>query len=210
MKIILCDINRNIIDEWLRAFDYKTLQANIDIFHGKFQDIPIAFDGPFIICAAGNSYGQMSGGIDLAIARAFPEVESNIQDLIELNYSGELPVGSCQYSMLAERYKPFRGVLYVPTMRSPMIINGTDNVYQATRAALNFMNECGEDMGTLVIPGFGGSCGKVPPPIIANSMRLAYDMHVVGTTARTDEEMYRRNRLIAEVVTGKITWPSKA
>ncbi|ELS9966653.1 macro domain-containing protein, partial [Salmonella enterica] len=68
-----------------------------------------------------------------------------------------------------------------PTMRVPLIIDGTDAVYNATRAALLAIFQHNKSVAeykkikSVVFPAMGAGCGQVPPDSVARQMRLAWD-----------------------------------
>lgn len=83
---------------------------------------------------------------------------------------------------------------YAPTMRVPMQITRTDNVYRAMRAALiKIANHNDPDysgnqtfIGIVVTPMLGAGAGKLAPADAARQMRLAWDSmkdeHKIPTT----------------------------
>src|SRR5215471_1607810 len=170
MQIILCDRNGEVTEAWEKL----EWPDNVRILNTDFREIPnIVPDATLAICSAGNSYGVMGGGIDRTIDYTF-NVQRSVQEHIKTMWYGELPVGSAELIHLPPRFIPWSYLIYTPTMRVPEIIIMTSNVYIAMRAALRV----GETLdATLVIPGFGGSCGRVPPVSIAKQMFLAYNNH---------------------------------
>ncbi len=73
-------------------------------------------------------------------------------------------------------------------MRGPLIIDGTDAVYNATRAALlaifQHNKSAGEDrkIKSVVFPAMGAGCGQVSPGSVARQMKLAWDGFINCTT----------------------------
>jgi len=146
----------------------------IEVVLGKFEEIP-AFD---CVATAGNSFGLMDAGMDLAVLKFFgPQLQENIQKLILDEYLGEQPVGTCLLAPTGHVRHPY--VAHAPTMRIPMNISGTDHVYLATWAVLtaihrhNRKNEIA--IRTLVCPAFGTGTGGVTPLEAGTQMRVAYD-----------------------------------
>lgn len=209
--IVLCDVNKDIINAWNQVFADC---PEVITFHGQFQDIPGVFAEEFVwkvLVSAGNSFGVMGGGIDLAIAKRFPGVEARVRQRIYNEFNGELNVGNATGLDLIEvegkRGEGWRALIYTSTMRAPISINGTDNVYLAMYAALcEYKNMClvGDNMmpSVLIIPGLGGQCGRVPPNSVAAQMRTAYENFKHKKTAFTSIEMWNRNAEVSIAVRG--------
>lgn len=202
MQIILVDVNPAIVDAWFEEFKGRD---NIEILNKPFQEIK---KPNCIMTAAGNSFGIMGGGIDLAIARFFPGIEKQVQDQITKHFHGECLVGNAVYVsnlfLSSEIRYLWNGLIYSPTMRSPSIIHKTDNVYKATFATLTAHYNVfeGNSNFTLVMPGFGGNCGEVSPKSITRQMRLAID-NFLGLGSKTIDyksQMYLRHAEILEAV----------
>ncbi|EIK3624075.1 macro domain-containing protein, partial [Salmonella enterica] len=70
---------------------------------------------------------------------------------------------------------------HAPTMRVPLIIDGIDAVYNATRAALLAIFQHNKSVAeykkikSVVFPAMGAGCGQVPPESVARQMKLAWD-----------------------------------
>src|SRR5262245_1402953 len=87
------------------------------------------------VVSAANSFGLMDGGVDAAIVRFFGgALMDRVQQRILEDYLGEQPVGTCLVVESGHSRHPF--VAHTPTMRVPMDISGTDNVYRAMWALL--------------------------------------------------------------------------
>jgi len=168
-KLLLTDPNAALCDAWAVAFaDYP----EVGIVHGRFEQIP-AFD---CMVSAANSFGLMDGGVDLAITNFFGSaLQARVQQVILARYNGEQPVGT---SFIVETGHPAHPFLaHTPTMRVPMPIAGTDQVYLAMKAMLQVVqdfNAAGERIQTVVCPGLGTATGRVPAAEAARQMALAY------------------------------------
>jgi O-acetyl-ADP-ribose deacetylase (regulator of RNase III) len=131
--------------------------------------------------SAANSFGLMDGGVDLAITRFFGvQLMERVQAHILREYLGEQPVGT---SFIVETHHPKHPFLaHTPTMRVPMAITGTDNVYVAMRAmllAVRQHNTCSSDtIRKVACPGLGTATGRVPPKEAARQMALAYQSYL--------------------------------
>lgn len=126
---------------------------------------------------AGNSFGLMSAGIDAAVvARLGPELERMIQLRIMNEFLGEQPVGTAFLIETGAPQVPW--LCHAPTMRVPGNIDGTDAVYQATRAALLAIyhhNQSSESKSQRVLmPAMGAGFGGVPARETARQMSAAW------------------------------------
>jgi O-acetyl-ADP-ribose deacetylase (regulator of RNase III) len=132
------------------------------------------------IVSPANSFGIMDGGLDLAIRDqlGFP-VESKVQEMIDEQYHGEMPVGCAE---VVETGAPrWRYLIVAPTMRIPEPIPFTINAYLAFRAALvavkNYNKERGRrEIDSLVCCGLGTGVGQVGANKCARQMRTAYQV----------------------------------
>src|SRR5580765_5794675 len=128
MRLILVDRGKEFCDVLRGQF---RSHPEVQIVCGRFEDLP-SFD---CVATAGNSFGLMDAGMDLAVLKFFgPQIQERIQRRILDDYLGEQPVGSAFIVETGRLDHPY--VAHVPTMRIPMNINGTDHVYLATWATL--------------------------------------------------------------------------
>jgi O-acetyl-ADP-ribose deacetylase (regulator of RNase III) len=168
-KLILVDPKESLCEAWQQAFqNYE----EVEIFNGRFEQLS-TYD---CMVSAANSFGLMDGGVDLAITNYFGDgLQKRVQEFIIDNYNGEQPVGT---SFIIETNHPDHAFLaHTPTMRVPMPINGTDNVYQAMKAmlqAVKSFNASGGRIKIVVCPGLGTATGRVPFEEAARQMELAY------------------------------------
>ncbi|EJU1658950.1 macro domain-containing protein [Salmonella enterica] len=159
------------------AFElYFQNTENVEIIRGPFETVP-EFD---CMVSAANSFGLMDGGVDAAITAYFgPQLQERVQQHIVREYLGEQPVGTAFVTGTGNSKHPW--LVHAPTMRVPLIIDGTDAVYNATRAALlaifQHNKSAGEDrrITSVVFPAMGAGCGQVSPDSVARQMKLAWD-----------------------------------
>jgi O-acetyl-ADP-ribose deacetylase (regulator of RNase III) len=175
LTVHLRDINADVVKAWKQAFaDLREVQASGgDIFER----------GADAIVSPANSFGFMDGGIDLLYSRYFGwELESRLKDYLLAQHHGELPVG--QAIVLATGHESIPFLVSAPTMRVPMRIGGTVNVYLAFRAALIAVlaHNAASDrtIRSLLVPGMGTGIGDVAPEQAARQMRSAYDAIIGG------------------------------
>ncbi len=149
---------------------------NFDVVHGDIR----ALSGYDCLITPGNSFGIMDGGFDEVVREMFENIEPYIQQRILMESYGELNVGD---AVLAGAKVGGPYLCYAPTMRVPMQITRTDNVYRAMRAALlqvlhhNDGIEISGDkpISTIATPLLGTGAGKLHPDTAAWQMWLAWD-----------------------------------
>lgn len=170
IKLILIDPKPALCTAWRKHFDGL---PNVEVIAGYFQELP-EFD---CMVSAANSFGLMDGGVDLAIIRFFGNrLQVTVQNRILSEYLGEQPVGT---SMIVKTGNPqYPYIAHTPTMRVPMEIAHTDNVYKAMWAMLLAVRNHNLDderkIKTIACPGLGTATGRVPYPEAARQMAVAY------------------------------------
>lgn len=157
MQIVVVDRNKEAAEvfEWR----FRSLPL-VESVHGSFESLE-RFD---CIATAGNSFGLMDAGIDLAIVKFFGKhVADEIQRRIKTEFLGEQPVGTS--IIVGTGHPEHTFVAHTPTMRVPMNVSGTDNVYLETWATLLAVHRHNEQesrkIRVLAMPGFGTSTGGV-------------------------------------------------
>ncbi|NUM46952.1 MAG: macro domain-containing protein [Anaerolineales bacterium] len=170
IKLILIDPKPALCTAWRTHFNGL---PNVEVIAGYFEELP-EFD---CMVSAANSFGLMDGGVDLAIIRFFGyALQDNVQKRILYEYLGEQPVGTSMIVETGNATHPY--IAHTPTMRVPMEIIHTDNVYKAMWAMLlavrnhNLINE--RKILTIACPGLGTATGRVPYPEAARQMAVAY------------------------------------
>lgn len=159
-RIILVDTNPKVIAElrwWFNDHpEFTIVESDI---------VPIIKQYPNAhIVSPANSFGDLQGGIDLVYYTYFGyELEEKLQSKIISDKRGELIVGDY---LLLDRF------IFAPTMRVPMNISQTCNVYLAFRAVLIAAQE--NTIETIICPGLGTGVGHVPPSVCAKQMYKAY------------------------------------
>lgn len=169
-KLILVDPNENLCAAWKNEFEEF---QNVDIVNDRFENLK-AFD---CMVSAANSFGLMDGGVDLAIIEFFGiELMDQVQEYIVKNYLGEQPVGTSFIIETGDKKHPY--LAHTPTMRIPMNISCTDNVYCAMWAMLlavyKHNSENKDKINSVACPGLGTATGRVEPQEAAYQMSLAY------------------------------------
>lgn len=170
MRLILVDRGKELCD--VLRWEFRA-HPEVQIVCGRFEDLP-AYD---CIVTAGNSFGLMDAGIDLAVVRYFGRhVMERIQKHILADFLGEQPVGTSIIVPTDNAAHPF--VAHAPTMRVPMSIQGTDHVYLALWASLIAAHRHNRTetrrIETIACPGLGTGTGGVDAGEAAIQLRLAW------------------------------------
>lgn len=174
MKIVLADINGKLISAWKAIGSGKAI---VETHHGSIFDVRCD-----ALVSPANSFGFMDGGIDMAISQHFGwHVQERLQKKIKTKYHGELLVGMAEIVETDDSDIPY--VISAPTMRLPMILKESVNVYLAIRALLLLVKHGVFEDGTAIcdrvqtiaMPGMGTGIGEVGPDIFARQMKLAIE-----------------------------------
>jgi O-acetyl-ADP-ribose deacetylase (regulator of RNase III) len=170
MKLILVDPKAALCEALRERFAGL---PDVEIVQGYFEQLP-EFD---CMISAANSFGLMDGGVDLAITQFFGNpLMYHVQERILDEYLGEQPVGTSMIVETGHPKHPF--VAHTPTMRVPMAIAHTDNVYKAMWAMLLAVRQHNQTAARRIeivaCPGLGTHTGEVPFQQAAKQMALAY------------------------------------
>ncbi|MFX1313342.1 MAG: macro domain-containing protein [Promethearchaeota archaeon] len=150
---------------------------DIEIINGSIFDIKCD-----ALVSPANSFGFMDGGLDLKISQFFGwHIQKELQKIIQEKHHGELIIGMAE--IVETSNEKIQYVISAPTMRVPMILYNSVNVYLATRAAIVLVkygkfkngNLIKEKVKRIAFPGMGTGVGKVPYDICALQMKKAID-----------------------------------
>ena len=171
MRLIFVDRGKEFCD--VMSWQFRS-HPEVQIVCGRFEDLP-SFD---CIVTAGNSFGLMDAGMDLAVVRYFGRhVMENIQKKILDDFLGEQPVGTCIIVHTNHALHPF--VAHAPTMRVPMNIQGSDHVYLALWASFIAVHQHNRSesrkIETFACPGLGTGTGGMDAIEASLQLRLAYE-----------------------------------
>jgi len=170
----LIGTNKDLVDAWTKTFQGI---AAVNVIHDDIFNHPSD-----ALISPANSYGFMNGGIDFAISKNLGwHIEKKLQAKIRAQFFGELLVGQATY--VATDHKDFPYLISAPTMRTPMTILHSPNVYLAMKAILCLLKYGKLEDGsylhrkikTVAIPGLGTGVGQVAPKICARQMRIAWE-----------------------------------
>ena len=165
MKIQLID--RNI--EMCKQLTYQFENCDdVLIHHGDFFSLETD-----CVVSPANSFGYMDGGLDLVISKKLGwQVQNKLQKQIQNKYLGELLVGQAELIETENKDIPF--CIAAPTMRVPLILKNTVNVYLSSKAIFGLLkNET--RIKTITISGLGTGVGQLPFNVCAKQMKQAYD-----------------------------------
>jgi O-acetyl-ADP-ribose deacetylase (regulator of RNase III) len=170
MKLHLRDHDEEVVAAWQEVFKDE---QNVSISCGDIFSEGEHLRSDSVVSPA-NSFGYMDGGIDYVYSEFFgPKLQEELQSELYY-YHGELPVGMAVI-VFVHRFKPdcpVKSVISAPTMRVPMDIRGTVNVFLAFRAALRIADFKG--LNSVLCPGLGTGIGKVPAELCAKQMYEAW------------------------------------
>ena len=171
MDIYLLDRNKEVVSDWKFYFTNKAYCGDhIFIVNDDFAHFMNQHEIDCVVSPA-NSYGLMDGGYDGAISAYFgDELIPSVQDYIREHFACEQPVGT---SFIIQIPNTNMRLIHTPTMRVPSIIREPLIVYHCMRSTLLVARK--NNVKSIVIPAFGGSCGQVPSWTIARLMRAAYE-----------------------------------
>ena len=170
LHIKLCDSNGEVADILANVFSDLD---HVSIYHGDIFNVKAD-----AIVSPANSFGDMSGGLDLAIQKHFRfSAEKSVQQIIRQKYFGELPVGMSE--ILKMNCGRFMYLIISPTMRIPGKIRSSINAYlsmRGTLVALRRFNELNSiPIKSAVMPSLGTGVGGMIYQDAAEQMKAAYD-----------------------------------
>jgi O-acetyl-ADP-ribose deacetylase (regulator of RNase III) len=166
MIIQLIDNNKQMCEAWESQFKGC---KDVTIFHGDIFE-----KSTDSIVSPANSFGFMDGGLDLLISEIMGwQIQEGLQKEIRDKYFGELLVG--QALLIDTDFESIPFLISAPTMRVPMILKDSVNVYLASRAIFLLLKQNHHRISIVTMCGVGTGVGKVPYDICAKQMKQAYD-----------------------------------
>jgi O-acetyl-ADP-ribose deacetylase (regulator of RNase III) len=191
--LLLIDLDADLVSAWCEVFAGQIDEGVIEVQHGSLLDVLPEVDA---VLTAGNSYGQMDGGVDRALAGYWPNVQRSVWAAVADEYHGYQPVGAA--SVVPTGGEPCRWLVYAPTMRVPMPLSGEMDiaVHDAFWASLLAVGRhpAANTITRLAAPGFGTGYGRVQPGRAAQLMAAAYTMWRLPAATRISqrEELLHR------------------
>lgn len=175
LKIVLKSLDADMVQCWEESFSgfAQVCSSEGDILKEEAD----------AIVSPANSFGYMDGGIDLVYSQFFGwDLEKRLRKKLLDEHYGELPVG--QAVVIETKYPRFKYLVSAPTMRVPMNIEKTANVYLAFRAVLHaikvFNQTAKEPIQSVACPALGTGEGRVSYARCAEQMLYAYLVVVLG------------------------------
>lgn len=165
MKITLFDTNTDLCTAWEKEFKNC---SDISVMNCELENLPYHD----FLATAGNSFGAMSGGIDLAVRNMFGY---EFQDCLQLEIMKLAPYGMPMGDILILNMTPpdrFAHVIYAPTMRTPSFVRALDITYVMS-ILISYAFDYPEE--SFAIPGLGTGCGQLSPNSAAKAMKAGYD-----------------------------------
>lgn len=129
-----------------------------------------------------NSFGLMDGGIDKSISDFYPQVIDNVSKVLDDNFHGDQPIGTCVLVDTGKNINGGDGVIlaHAPTMHIPRDVSDSDNAYWSFKAVLCEIAKYNRNSGrkrqikTVLTTGMCTGFGYMKPEISAKQMKLAY------------------------------------
>lgn len=168
-EIVLVDLNRELTDAWGKEF---APYSAVKIQTGSVFELNVD-----AIVSPANSFGIMDGGLDGKLRDYFGmAIEKAVRHQIQHEFHGELPVGLATVIDTGNDRFPY--LVCAPTMRFPANVSSSINAYLAMKAILNV---CAAHQKALriAVPGLCSLSGRMPSPLVARQMRIAYERVVL-------------------------------
>jgi O-acetyl-ADP-ribose deacetylase (regulator of RNase III) len=166
MKIYLLSRSSVATSNWNKCFDKE---PNIKVVCSDFIQFMQSTKVECVVSPA-NSFGLMDGGYDEAITAWFGnQLQKRVQQYIIDELRGEQIVGT---SFIIKAGKDNQYLIHTPTMRIPNKILDSQVIYSCMRSCLSTAID--NDIGSIVIPAFGGATGRVSYDVVADLMYKAY------------------------------------
>ena len=135
------------------------------------------------IVSAGNSFGEMNGGVDgiintlLSSYTPHKYIQQDIKDILRKEHYGELHVG--QSILIPTSHPKYTHLIYAPTMRVPEDVSKTINAYIAFRSVVITMMKNG--LYSVSTPLFCTGAGNMCVEDCIHQMVFAVDSIVNDT-----------------------------
>lgn len=168
LKIFIVEINPRVCEIFRKQFEN---QENIEIVNSDivtfYQSHKTEID---CLVSPANAFGIMAGGFDAGLSDIFGwDFQQKVQQYIKDNFFGEQCVGT---SFIIKTDIPNLSLIHTPTMREPSTIRDNFIIYYCMRSTL--ICALKNNVRSIVIPVFGGSCGGIAPEIASKRMKEAY------------------------------------
>jgi O-acetyl-ADP-ribose deacetylase (regulator of RNase III) len=194
MKTYLCARDDELFKAW------KMYCGHHEFVIPTQQDI-MSVDAEAIVSPA-NSFGFMTGGIDLLYKNYFGQsVEDDLKYKIAKEFDNELLVGQATSIKLSDALgtTKHRYLIVAPTMRVPENVSHTINAFLAAKAAIIEAMKLG--LSSIVFPGLGTGTGCMLPEDCAKQMNAAINyIFVDKRTCAPPKDLYEEQRYMREKI----------
>ena len=175
LKVAIVDRNKEVVDVFASVF--RGL-PQVEVRTGDL--LKVCADA---LISAGNSFGDMGGGIDKAIDNRFKgRIQPAVINAIQSLRLGELPVGDAL--VIHFGLKGLKHLVIAPTMRVPGNVERTINAYLAFRGALvaiaSYNASASSPILGIACPGLCTGVGAMPYETSARQMLAAYRSVALG------------------------------
>jgi len=184
----------------LLKIHFVSLDPNLSLYIQKyFKNIPnissqtanlLDCEATDCIISPGNCFGQMDGGIDIAISQILsPSIGKKVRKVIKEKYGGEQPIGTCILIKTNNKKYPF--LAHVPTMMIPKNVNKTLNAYFAFKAVLmkiiRYNKKNTDKIESILTTTFCTGCGDMSLKKSVKQMSYAYQVLKRGIGSNWDD-----------------------
>lgn len=184
MKIIFFDINKAKIEKYKKILAVINSNSKIKL-EFKNVDLRELIDNKKIdiIVSPANSYGTMTGGIDVDIVKIDSTIQNKVyakvkeSHYLDMDDECYIPVGTCQ----CVKINHFLSLLVAPTMKHPKDISDTNNVLLAFNSIMIFLENAAYHNSNLSIacPCLGTGCGNMDAEISAKQILAVFRIHQI-------------------------------
>jgi O-acetyl-ADP-ribose deacetylase (regulator of RNase III) len=193
MKIIFFDLYEEKIKEYKKVLDIvnnknkKTEYSHagnikLDFLCSDLKEL-INLNKIDIIISPANSYGAMTGGIDVDICEIDPSIQHKVSARVkksiylDMDNSPYVPVGICEPIKINNNLT----IVMAPTMKHPKDITKTNNVFLAFNAILICLQSlcCHHHNLIIACPCLGTGCGNMNVEDSARQILHAFLVHQI-------------------------------
>jgi O-acetyl-ADP-ribose deacetylase (regulator of RNase III) len=184
MKIIFFDLCKDKIKKYKQILDILNEQTHIKVEFCNLELRELVDSKKIdIIISPANSYGAMTGGIDIDIVKLDSTIQQKVyakvkeSNYLDMDNECYIPVGTCQQIKVNHSLT----LLIAPTMKHPKDISDTNNVLLAFNAIIIFLENAAYHSHNLVIacPCLGTGCGGMDPELSAKQILNTFKIHQI-------------------------------
>jgi O-acetyl-ADP-ribose deacetylase (regulator of RNase III) len=179
IQIKIVDLDPIVIGAYSEVLkgDPWRIQLPGDIFT-RDSKAGLRFSADAIISPA-NTEGNMDGGIDKHYTDFFFDIDTKVQNKIQKDFNGYLPIGKA--TLVPLEHQDFKYLIVSPTVETPTSISSYRNIYKASLAIFKCIKEYNQateiqdrKIKSIVMPGLGTYNGAVHPKESAKAILYAW------------------------------------